>query len=171
VTGRKPTGLFICDNAALSHGWRGRCMLIRPVIVDPILARMPGAEPSTLRRFPLRLLLAASVPCGRAGKSTVELDRPPTLSGLCVKDLHSLGLQKVPDNPLGGLTPKIPDLRVAFIHRLPPVCERASAKPPSCYRGTRKIYVHSSVNSHRLCGVLRLLSSWSGFAKVNPQPI
>jgi hypothetical protein len=35
-----------------------------------------------------------------------------------MEDLHGFGIQKVPDNPLCGLTPWAPDLRVAFVHCL-----------------------------------------------------
>ncbi len=91
-------------------------MLFRPVVVGSIFGGMPWAEPGTFRRFPIRFLLTASVPCGRAGKSTAELDRPPALRGVSMKDLHGLGLEKVPDDPLDRLTPEVPDLRVAFVH-------------------------------------------------------
>ena len=82
-----------------------------------------------------------------------------------MEDLHGFGIQKVPDNPLCGLTPRAPDLRVAFVHclilpGLPGFAHNFGTGPESPEKShTEKAYVLRCANGHGLSTTNRLRSS------------
>jgi len=100
-----------------------------------------------------------------------------------MEDLHGFGIQKVPSDPLCGLTPWAPDLRVAFVHCLvlPGVPWRIFPFPAASYfhnfgtgpashekSHTGKIYVLRCANGHGLSRAIRLLSSLPRRARRDP---